>query len=74
MLTKYSDKGAEIFDVNPSGLEILLLCDGTHTESEIIEIIRNIYNIDDEDILYNIKSFLQEYFEKEVSEYCEKKE
>ncbi|WP_158080469.1 PqqD family peptide modification chaperone [Alkalithermobacter paradoxus] len=74
LITKYSDEGVEIFDVNPSGLEILLLCDGTHTESEIIEIIRNMYNIDDEYILYNIKSFLEEYFEKEVLEYCEKKE
>ncbi|MGF7400473.1 PqqD family peptide modification chaperone [Thermoanaerobacterium thermosaccharolyticum] len=69
-----SDKGVEIFDVNSSGLEILLLCDGTRTGDKIIDIIRNMYNIDDENILCSIKSFLEEYLQKEILEYCENNE
>ena len=54
-----------IFDINYSGLEILLLCNGLLAEDEIINLLRFKYKLKKNDVL-SIKSFIQEYINKGV--------
>ena len=65
------------FNINPSAVEIFLLCDGTNTINDIVKYIEEKYEIDDKNDLYhNIATFIGEYKQKGIlntSEYIDKK-
>lgn len=54
------------YKVNPSGVEILLLCDGSKSIENIVSTIKNKYEIEDAYVLQGIEAFINEYINKGV--------
>lgn len=58
-LKVYSNQNVDIIPMNSTGILILSLCDGTHTVSEIIEIVSNYYKVSKVKIQKDIAEFIQ---------------
>lgn len=53
-------RGLEAFELNEVGLAIWQRCDGLHTEQEIVEAIRDMYGVSEEQARADVTFFLTE--------------
>lgn len=58
-LLMYSSKNKRVYCSNPTGGHILLLCDGKHTLSDIVENTAQMYCVDKKIIREDIVNFIQ---------------
>lgn len=72
MVSKFDDGSMKVSQINKSGLNIFLLCNGEYNIEEIIKIIKIKYRLSEDERL-GIRTFINDYIEKGVLIYNDPK-
>lgn len=64
-LKVYSNQHIDIIPINSTGILILSLCDGTHTEMDIIDSVAKHYSISKKEIREDVKKFIKKQIDDE---------